>query len=42
MEDIVLRAYPLMKTNTIISPSIAVIGDLDDDDVEDIEMFVDV
>ncbi|KAI0276550.1 hypothetical protein BC826DRAFT_1192694 [Russula brevipes] len=42
MEDIVLRAYPLMKASTIFSPSIVVIGGLDDDDVEDIEMFVDV
>jgi hypothetical protein len=42
MEEIVLKACWYMKTNTFISTSIAVLGDFDDEEVDDIDAFIDI
>ena len=42
MEEIVLKACWYMKTNTFISTSIAVLGDFDDEEVDDIDVFIDI
>jgi hypothetical protein len=42
MEEIVLKACWYMKTNTFISTSIAVLGDFDDEEVDDIDTFIDI
>ena len=42
MEEIVLKACQYMKTNTFISTSIAVLGDFDDEEVDDIDAFIDI
>ena len=42
MEEIVLKAGRYMKTNTFISTSIAVLGDFDDEEVDDIDVFIDI
>jgi hypothetical protein len=42
MEEIVLKACRYMKTNTFISTSIAVLGDFDDEEVDDIDAFIDI
>ena len=42
MEEIVLKACQYMKTNTFISTSIAVLGDFDDEEVDDIDVFINI
>jgi hypothetical protein len=42
MEEIVLKACRYMKTNMFISTSIAVLGDFDDEEVDDIDVFIDI
>jgi hypothetical protein len=42
MEEIVLKVCWYMKTNTFISTSIAVLGDFDDEEVDDIDAFIDI
>jgi hypothetical protein len=42
MEEIVLKACRYMKADTCISTAIAVLGDLDDEEMDDIDMFNDI
>ena len=42
MEEIVLKACRYMKADTRISTAIAVLGDLDDEEMDDIDMFNDI
>ena len=42
MEEIVLKVCRYMKTNMFISTSIAVLSDFNDEEVDDIDMFIDI
>jgi hypothetical protein len=42
MEDIVSRACPFMKAGTHLSPSVTLPDDLDDDLMEDLDVYADI
>ena len=42
MEEIVLKVCRYMKTNMFISTSIAVLSDFNDEEVDDIDVFIDI
>lgn len=42
MEDILSKACPFMKAGTHLSPSVTLSDDLDDDVMEDLDMYADL
>ena len=41
MEDIILKTCPFMKRSTILTTFVTTLSIEDDEDIEDIDMFID-